>query len=136
MCIEIEVPTASLVAETAWIRTSRGVTQWARPSSDFAPEMDARTDGVFRMEEQQSPRPSQRISELCIGRPMAFHSQTLPGTTARPIAPRPARFRQVVHRAKNDTDNSEPLDIPVGERRWYVVGYSERKSNEPKTVSR
>ena len=25
--------------------------------------------------------------------------------------------------SENEKDNVEPLEIPIGERRWYVVGY-------------
>ena len=37
MCIDTEV--SSPVHRTAWTRKSRGVTQWARQSSEFAPEI-------------------------------------------------------------------------------------------------
>ena len=40
LCIDIEV--SSPVHNTAWIRISRGVTQWARQSSEFPPEIEGK----------------------------------------------------------------------------------------------
>ena len=45
-CMEMIVPSPSKVASTAWIRISRGATQWARTSSEIAPGFE-RTDCVF-----------------------------------------------------------------------------------------
>ena len=44
MCVDIEA--LSPVQITAWIRISRGVTQWPRQSSEFAPEIEG-TDTVL-----------------------------------------------------------------------------------------
>ena len=44
---------------TAWIRVSRGVTQWSGQSSEFAPEIEG-TDTVFFMGEPQSPSLGQK----------------------------------------------------------------------------
>ena len=49
--------------------------------------------------------------EVRIGRPIAYQS------------------------SKRKKDNSEPLEIPFGERRWCVVGYSKRTSHEPAMIS-
>ena len=113
---DFSVPTASQVASTAWVRTSSGVAEWARQSSEFVPEMEA----------LQSPRPSQKIPS-CVHRETdcaPFSNRT--ATTARPTA-----FQS----SKNDKDKSGPLDIPARERRWYVVVYRERTSHEPEMIS-
>ena len=79
MFVEIEIPTASLVADTAWMGISRGLTQLARPSSEFAPDTEG-TDVFFFCEwrycrvapvQPEDPEPSS-------GRPIAGHSQTAP----------------------------------------------------------
>ena len=69
-------------------------------------------------------------------RRIAAPSQTTPPSP-------PAGFRQAMHREPvafwspaNEKDNSDPLDIPVDEGRWYVVGYSERSSQEQKMISK
>ena len=82
---EAEVPTPSLVANTTWIRTSRGVTQLDRQSSEFAPEIEG-TDCVF-VNGGTAVAPAQpEDPELSIGRPIAFRSPTAP-------PPRPNRLQ-------------------------------------------
>ena len=40
MCIEIQVPTASLAVTSAWVRVSQGVTELARQTREFSPEIE------------------------------------------------------------------------------------------------
>ena len=77
MCMEIQAPTSSSMASTAWIRISRGVTQWARETSDFAPEM-AGMDTVFVNGGTAVAQPQSADPDLCIGRPIAFHHESTP----------------------------------------------------------
>ena len=53
------MPSSSSMAETAWIRKSRGVTQWARQSSEFASEV---SDWILclRIEAPHSPNPASK----------------------------------------------------------------------------
>ena len=73
MCMEIEVPTPSLVANIAWISISRGVTQLARQSSEFVPEIEG-TDCVLVHGGTAVAQAQPEAPELSIGRPIAFHS--------------------------------------------------------------
>ena len=78
---------------TALLRISRGVTQWARQSSEVVQDMkgmDTEKKGVTAVAKAQPEDP-----DLCIGRPSASHREITP-TTTRPIAPRPAGFRQAI----------------------------------------
>ena len=115
---------------------SSGVTQWARQSLEFAPER-------IRSSKTEEP-PSPQDSDLCIGRPIAFHSDITPPPpsdrshpgqpdSARPGIGRPIAFQSPsVHRK----DTLKPHEVRNGERRWYVVGYSGRNSHEPKMISK
>ena len=57
---EAEVPTPSIVANTTWIRTSRGVTQLDRQSSGFAIEIEG-TDCVFVFGGTAVAPPTQKV---------------------------------------------------------------------------
>ena len=66
MCVEMEVPTALMVASTAWIHISRGVPQLARQSSEFAAE--TRGTDVFLVNGGTAVAPHQpEDPELSIG---------------------------------------------------------------------
>ena len=55
-----KVASPSSKASTAWIRPSRGVTQWARQSSEFAPEMKGTECGVCEWRSRSRPGPAPR----------------------------------------------------------------------------
>ena len=57
---DYKVPSSSSMVRTAWIRTSRGVTQWARQSSEFAPEVEG-MDTVFVTDSRPGPSASPGI---------------------------------------------------------------------------
>ena len=133
ICIEIEVPPKSRVAGTAWIRISRGVAQWARQPSQVAPEIDG-TDCVFVSGGAAVAPAQQEDSEPSIGRPIAFRSQTTPPLppdrlhSGQPDSARLSIGRSIAFQSpKNEKDKSEPQDIPIGRRRWYLRNGLQRK---------
>ena len=79
LCVDTEV--SSSLYGTAWIRTSRKVTRWARQSSEFAPDI-AGTDCVFFFFFQNGgtavAQAQPEDPDLCIGRPIAFHPEIAP----------------------------------------------------------
>ena len=88
-----------------------------------------------------SPPGEPEVPELCIGKPSGFHSQTAPPPPDRlhpcqPHSARPGIERPVASLSpKKEEDTSGPLEIAVGERRWYVVDHNEATSHEPKRIS-
>ena len=83
-CAQIKVSSPSQVASTAWIRTSRWVTQWAHQLSEFEAEFEG-TDTVFVNGGTAVAQTQQEDPELCFG------SQTVP-----PPPPGRAPSRQAV----------------------------------------
>ena len=72
MCIEILVPTASVMVDTAWVRGNRGGTQLARQDRELEPEIEGIE--VVSAREGTAVAPSQReTSRLGIGRRLHFH---------------------------------------------------------------
>ena len=80
--------------------------------------------------------------ELSIGRPIAFHSQGAPPPPpdrlhpGQPNSARPCIGRPIASQSpKDENDHSKQLEFPIGERRWYVVSYSESISHESKMIA-
>ena len=67
-CNDIEV--SSPVHNTAWIRTGRGVTQWARQTSEFEPEIEG-TETVQINVGTALAHAQPEDPDLCIRRPIA-----------------------------------------------------------------
>ena len=134
VCIDIEV--SSPLHGTAWIRISRGVTRWhvnRQNSHQKLRERDAVfVNGVTAVVHAQPEDP-----DLCIGIPIAFHPTA---ATIRPIAPKPARFcnpgigEPIAFQSPSvhGKDTTKPREIHMGERCWYIVGYSVRNSPRAK----
>ena len=79
-------------------------------------------------EAQQSLQSSQKIPIWASGDPLH---------PSQPDPTRPCIVGSIAFQVRaNEKDNPGPLDIPIGERRWYVVGYSERHSHEQKMLSK
>ena len=113
MYIKIQVPTASLAVDTAWVRVSRGVTQLARQKGEFEPEVEGMD--VYFCEGRHSSRssPARKHPRLGIGRPIAAHFTNHTATTARSIALRPAGFRQAVHRRTDCSPAASERERPI-----------------------
>ena len=113
MCVETKEPSPWRLANTAWIRRSLGGTQWARQSSEFAPEIEGT---VLHLAQPEDP-------ELSIGRPITALSPTVPhhptdGTQASRIPPGRAsgdrlHFILKAHR-HHPTDCTQASRIPPG----------------------
>ena len=81
--------------------------------------------------------------DLCIGRRVAFHPEIQPpppSNRLHPAQPDSARLgiRGPIALGSPSVlrkDASKPLDIHIGERRWCVLGCSERNSHESKMIS-
>ena len=90
-----------------WIRTSRGVTQWARHLSEISKEIEG-TDTMFIN--------GGTAVAVCHARhwgPTAFLPPSVHGK-----------------------DTPKPREIFIGNRRWYMVGHRERNSHEPNVISK
>ena len=84
MCIEIQVPTESLIGGF-WVQARR-VTQLARQTGNFEPDIEV-MEGVF-VKESTTVTPSQSVnSRLCFGRPNAALSQIPPPTPTNRLHP-------------------------------------------------
>ena len=146
--------------DTAWARVSRGVRQLVRQTGEFEPDFEGVE--VVSVKEGTTVAPSQpEKSRLGTGRPFPACSQIPPPTPtdrlqsgqpeiARPCIKRPSASQLSASRSNKPLltpgtpavgswykkDNSDSPGIAVGERRWSVVGYSERYSHEPEMFSR
>ena len=116
LCIDIEV---SSPLHGTWIRPSRGDMPRARQSSEFAPEIGGTACIMANGGTAVAPVHPE-VPELSIGMSIAFHPQNAPPPdrlypvqtdSARPCIGRPRAFQS----SKNEKDNSEPLQIPIGE---------------------
>ena len=85
ICIEILVPTESLVVDTAWVRENRGVAQLAHQTRECEPVTEWM--GVVSVKEGRTVVPSEPDnSKLGIGRPVAFQSPSvLRKDTSKPV---------------------------------------------------
>ena len=66
MCVEILVPTVSLMVETAWVRVSTGVTHLARQSQECEPDIEG-MEIVFVKEGTPVASSQSEIARRCIG---------------------------------------------------------------------
>ena len=88
MCIEIQVPTASLAVNSAWVRVSQGVTELARQTREFSPEIEG-LDVSLRERRGTTVAPVQPDDpRRGIGQPIAAHRHHH----------QPVGFCQAVHR--------------------------------------
>ena len=129
--------------DTAWTRTSREITQWARQSPEFAPEKRC-----LLMEDRSRPCTARRSGSVhkrpIVVSATAFHPEITPPPpydrlhrgkpdSARPGIGGPIAFQsQSVH----GKDTSKPREIHIGQRNWFSVGYSGRNSHEPEMISK
>ena len=116
LCIDTE--SSSSVHKTSWIRKSRGVSRWARQSSDFSPDAEGtelvKINGGAVVAHAQPEDP-----DLCIGRPVACHPEITPPPPhpGPPDSARPGIGRRVAFPSPSvlQKDTSTPREIPVGE---------------------
>ena len=128
----------SKMTSSAWIRINRGGSNAMGTSFTRICNGDFwNVFGVCEWRNRGRHGPARR-SESEIGRLIAFQCQTAPPPppdrlhpgqpdSARPCIWGPIAFQPSLH----EKDRLDPLDTHT-ERRWYVVGYSERNLHEPK----
>ena len=132
LCIDIDI--TSPVQNTACIRIGRGGTQWARQSSEFAPEIEG-SDCVFTNAGTAIAQAQPKDPNLCIGTPIACHPEITPpppSSRLQPGQPDSARLgigRQSPSLLQKDT--SKPGESHIGDRRWFTVVTKENSYPNP-----
>ena len=99
---------------TAWRRISSGVLQCGHVNRQNSHQRSKERISFFFCKRRKNAVAQAQLEDpdLCIGGPMAFQSPSAHGE-----------------------DTSKPLEIHIGDGRWYVVGYNMRSSHGPKMIS-